>query len=285
LEASPHLRIVAKYSVGIDDVDIEAATDLGILVCNAPTEPNCFGVAESVIAMMLTMLKRLRERDADVRAGKWREPSVVAKYVGSRANDNYPGITLGLIGFGRIGSRVADLLAPWRMRIIGYDPYVDPMSFPLRGVEPADYHTLLRDSDVVSFHVPLTDETRFMLGSSQIELLKPSAIVINTAHGKIIDESALAQAISSGRLAGAAVDTFEHEPLPDLSPLRDLGDRVLLTPHSAAVTDGGELRAGIAVAAKAVLEALSGRVPQNVCNYEVFSAWKKRFGNVDLTSL
>ena len=131
LEASPCLRIVAKYSVGVDDVDIDAATDLGVLVCNAPTEPNCFGVAESMIAMMLTMLKKLRERDADIRAGKWREPNVVARYVGSRASDGYPGVTLGLVGLGRIGSRIADLLAPWRMRIIGYDPYVDPMSFRL----------------------------------------------------------------------------------------------------------------------------------------------------------
>lgn len=285
LEASPCLRIVAKYSVGVDDVDIDAATDLGVLVCNAPTEPNCFGVAELMIAMMLTMLKKLRERDADIRAGKWREPNVVARYVGSRASDGYPGVTLGLVGLGRIGSRIADLLAPWRMRIIGYDPYVDPMSFRLHYVEFVDYETLLREADVVSFHVPLTKETRHMLSGKQIELMKPSAIVINTARGKIIDEGAVARAISSRRLAGAAIDAFEQEPLPAASPLRGLGDRVLLTPHSAAVTDGGELRAGIAVALKAVLEALCGRLPSNVCNHEVIPAWKKRFGSVNLRIL
>ena len=283
LEASPQLRIVAKYSVGVDDVDLEAATELGVLVCNAPTEPNCFGVAKSTIAMMLTMLKKLRERDGDIRAGRWREQNIVARYVGSRENDGCPGVILGLVGLGRIASRVADLLAPWRMRIVGYDPYVDPMHFPLHRVEAIDYESLLRESDVVSFHVPLTKETQHMLSDKQIELMKPSAIVINTARGKIIDESAIARAICSGRIAGAAIDAFEQEPLPDFSPLRTLGDRVLLTPHSAAVTDGGELRAGVAVALKAVLEALCGRPPSNVCNSQAIPLWKERFGSANLT--
>jgi D-3-phosphoglycerate dehydrogenase / 2-oxoglutarate reductase len=121
MEAAQRLRVVAKYTVGVDDIDVEAATDLGILVTHAPTEANCFGVAETTMAMMLTLLKKVRERDAAVRAGRWREPHLSATFLGRRF-DGHPGITVGLVGLGRIGTRVAQLLAPWRVRIIAYDP-------------------------------------------------------------------------------------------------------------------------------------------------------------------
>jgi len=282
IQASNRLRIISKYTVGFDDIDVEAATSLGILVCNAPTEANCFGVAESTIAMMLAMLKKLRERDADIRAGRWREPSVLATYVGSRASDGYPGITLGLVGLGRVASRVADLLAPWKIRIIGYDPYVDPTKFLLHRVERVDYATLLSQADVVSFHVSLTKETRHMLRDEQIALMKPSAIVINTSRGKVIQESELADAISNGKLAGAAIDAFEQEPLASDSPLRNLGNRVLMTPHAAAATDRDELRPGVEMSFNIVRTALGGKMPDNICNPEAIPLWKKRFGNVSL---
>jgi D-3-phosphoglycerate dehydrogenase / 2-oxoglutarate reductase len=282
MQASNRLRVISKYTVGIDDIDIEAATALGILVCNAPTEANCFGVAESTVAMMLTMLKKIRERDADIRAGRWRERNIVATYVGSRASDDYPGITLGLIGLGRIASRVADLLAPWKIRIIGYDPYVDIAKFLRHGVERVDYVTALREADVLSFHVTLTKETHHMLRDEQLALVKPSAIVINTSRGKVIHEAALANAISNGKLAGAAIDVFEHEPLASHSPLRELGYRVLMTPHSAAATDGDELRAGVEMSFKTVLTALDGKLPDNICNPTAVPLWKERFGNASL---
>jgi phosphoglycerate dehydrogenase-like enzyme len=282
MQASNRLRIISKYTVGFDDIDIEAATSLGILVCNAPTEENCFGVAESTIAMMLAVLKRLRERDADIRAGRWREPNIVATYLGSRASDGYPGITLGLVGLGRVASRVADLLAPWRMRIIGYDPYVDPTKFLLHHVERVDYATLLREADVLSFHVTLTKETHHMLSDEQIELMKPSAVVINTSRGKVVREASLANAISSGKLAGAAIDAFEHEPLALDSPLRNLGHRVLMTPHSAAATDIDELRPGVEMSFNAVLTALDGKLPDNICNPRAIPLWNERFGNISL---
>jgi len=282
MHSSNHLRIISKYTVGFDDVDVEAATSLGILVCNAPTEANCFGVAESTVAMMLTMLKKVRERDADIRAGRWREPNIIATYVGSRASDGYPGITLGLVGLGRVASRVADLLAPWKIRILGYDPYVDPTKFLLHGVERVDYSTLLRQADVLSFHVTLTAETHHMLHDEQIALMKPSAIVINTSRGKVVHEAALAKAISSGKLAGAAIDAFEHEPLASNSPLRDLGYRVLMTPHSAAATDRDELRPGMEMCFNTVLTALAGKLPDNICNPKAIPLWKERFGNAGL---
>jgi D-3-phosphoglycerate dehydrogenase len=284
MQASSRLRIVSKYTVGFDDIDLEAATSLGILVCNAPTEANCFGVAESTIAMMLTMLKKLRERDADIRAGRWREPNVLATYVGSRASDGYPGITLGLVGLGRVAARVADLLAPWKIRIIGYDPYVDSTKFLLHRVERVDYGTLLRQADVVSFHVALTRETHHMLRDEQIAIMRPSAIVINTSRGKVIHETALANAISSGKLAGAAIDAFEQEPLANHSPLRNLGHRVLMTPHAAAATDRDELRPGVEMSFNTVWSALDGRLPDNICNPEAVSLWKKRFGNFSLVA-
>ena len=286
LEASQRLRILAKYTVGVDDVDTEAATDLGILVCHAPTEANCFGVAETTVTVLLAMLKKVRERDAAVRAGRWRDPDLATTFIGSRASDGYPGITVGIVGLGRIGTRVAQLLAPWRVRLLAHDPYVEPARFLLAGAIAVDYETLLRQSDVVSFHVVLTKETRFMLAAPQLALMKPGALVINTARGKVVDEAALARAIAEGRVAGAALDAFEVEPLPADSPLRALGDKVLLSPHAASFNgdQGGELRPGIAWATRSVIAALAGKVPDNVYNKEVIPRWRERFGGASVTS-
>jgi phosphoglycerate dehydrogenase-like enzyme len=278
LESAQRLRVVAKYTVGVDDVDVDAATDLGILVCHAPTEANCFGVAETTMTLMLTVLKKVRERDQHVRNFGWRQPSLANTYVGSRISDGFAGVTVGIVGLGRIGQRVAQLLAPWRVRVIAYDPYAPPARFLLSGVERVDYETLLRESDVVSFHVTLTAETRFMMDEKELALIKPTAIVINTARGKVIRETALAKAIQEQRLRGAALDVFEFEPLPKDSPLRDLGDRILLSPHAASYTEGGELRPGMVWAVKSVLTALRGEVPDNVYNTEVIPRWKERFG-------
>ena len=282
LEASQRLRIVAKYTVGVDDVDTEAATELGIMVCHAPTESNCFGVAESTMMMILAMLKKAVERDQDVRAGKWREPHHGTTFLGARA-DGYAGVTIGLVGLGRIGTRVAQLLAPWRVRVIACDPYLPPANFLLAGVRQVDYETLLRESDVVSFHVTLTKETRYMLRDEQIALMKPNAIVVNTARGKVIEEAAVARAIQEGRLRGAAIDAFEEEPLPMESPLRALGSKVLLSPHSASFNEGGELRPGIQWALRSVLAALDGRIPDNVYNKDVIPRWRERFGDASVT--
>jgi len=284
MQASQRLRIVAK-TVGVDDIDTEAATELGIMVCHAPTESNCFGVAETTIAFMLSLLKKVAARDADVRAGKWRTADNFAYYVGSRASDGFPGQTIGLVGLGRIGTRVAQLLAPWRARIIAYDPYVPPAHFLTHGVTPVDYQTLLRESDVVSFHVVLTPETRYMFGEAELKLMKPNAIVLNTARGKVVDEKALARAIAEGRIRGAAIDAFEEEPLPADSPLHKLGDRVLLSPHSASYTEGGELRQGVAWATRSVVTALKGGIPDNVYNRDVIPRWKERFGGAGATSV
>jgi phosphoglycerate dehydrogenase-like enzyme len=282
MESSQRLRIVAKYTVGVDDIDVEAATELGIMVCHAPTEANCFGVAEQTMAFILAILKKVRERDADVRAGKWRLPEHATTFLGRRESDGYPGITIGLVGLGRIGTRVAQLLAPWRVRVIAYDPYIPPANFLLAGVTAVDYDTLLRQSDVISFHVVLTKETRFMCSERELALIKPTAVVINTARGKIIDEAALARALAAGRLRAAAIDAFEEEPPAPDSPLRALGDRILMSPHAASYNEGGELGPGIAWATRSVLTALAGNVPDNVYNREVIPRWKERFGGASV---
>ncbi len=140
LTISPSLRIVSKYTIGVDDVDIDAATALGVLVTHCPTEANWGGVAEGAIAMMLTMLKRIRERDSQVKAGGWREPPFYGTYLGRRA-DGYRGITIGIVGLGRAGSRVAELLAPWRVRVLAADPYVEAAKFARLGVERVESRT------------------------------------------------------------------------------------------------------------------------------------------------
>jgi len=136
---------------------------------------------------------------------------------------------------------------------------------------------------VVSFHVTLTKETRYMLRDEQIALMKPNAIVVNTARGKVIEEAAVARAIQEGRLRGAAIDAFEEEPLPMDSPLRALGSKVLLSPHSASFNEGGELRPGIQWALRSVLAALDGRIPDNVYNKDVIPRWRERFGDASVT--
>lgn len=278
MESSDHLRIVAKYTIGVDDVDVDSATDLGILVTHGPTESNWGGVAESAMAMMLAMEKKVRERDEYVKQGGWREEELQGTYLGAR-QDGYSPKTIGLVGLGRVASRFIDLLRPWRMRIIAYDPYVPKDKFSLLGVEQADYATVLRESDVVSFHVVLTRETQHMLGAQELAMMKPSAILLNTSRGPVVDEAALVQALEQGTIAGAALDVFEEEPLPAQSALRELGHKVLLTPHMASSNVGSGLGPGITWATESVLKALRGQMPDNVYNKEVIPRWLERFGN------
>jgi phosphoglycerate dehydrogenase-like enzyme len=278
MESSDRLRIVAKYTIGTDDVDVDAATDLGILVAHSPTESNWGGVAEGTIAAMLTMLKKLRERDRSLKgSGSWRDQKLQGTYLGSRA-DGYSGITLGLIGLGRIGSRVAMLLRPWKMRILATDPYVPDAKFAEHGVTRADLPTLLRESDVVSLHVVLTRETQHMIAAKELALMKPTAVFINTSRGPCVQEPALVEALLKGQIAGAALDVFEEEPLALDSQLRNLGDRVLLSPHMVSSNVGSGLGPGIRWATDSVLCALRGEVPDNVYNKEVIPRWERRFG-------
>ena len=281
MQSSETLRIVAKYTIGVDDIDVEAATDLGILVTNSPVESNWGAVAEGTIGLMLTLLKKQRERDALVRGGAWRDENAAGTYIGSRASDGYPGITLGIVGLGRIGGRIANLLRPWNIRILAYDPYIPASRFTEHGVQSADLTTLLRESDVVSLHVILTRETRHMIGAEQLALMKPTAVLVNTSRGPVVDEAALATALREGGIRAAALDVFEEEPLPEASRKRlaELEDKVLLSPHMVASNAGSGMGLGTTMATEAVLRALRGELPDNVFNKEAIPRWRERFEN------
>lgn len=272
------LRVVAKYTIGVDDIDIDAATELGILVTHSPVEANWGGVAEGTLALMLAFHKKLRERDRQVKSGGWRAPELQGVYFGARG-DGYRGLTAGIVGLGRIGGRVADLLAPWRMRLLACDPHIDESVFAKHGTRRVDLDSLLEEADIVTLHCNLTPETRGLIDAHALARMKPTALLINTARGAVVDIDALCDAIEMNRLAGAALDVLPEEPPPADARLFGLADRVILSPHMTAANTGGGLAAAVDLATDAVLSALRGEVPEHVCNSEAIPAWKVRFGN------
>ena len=281
LSLSPRLRIVAKYTIGVDDVDIDAASDLGILVTHCPTEANWGGVAEGALALILALLKRVRERDRHVKGGGWRVPPIYGTYLGRRG-DGYAGITVGIVGLGRAGSRVADLLRPWNMRVLGVDPYVDGGKFARHGVERTDLDTLLREADVVTLHCNLTTETRGLIDKRRLALMKPSAVLVNTSRGAVVDLEALCDALDANALDAAALDVLPEEPPQKNARILRFGDRVLLSPHMIAANQGGTLGAAIPWAAAAALTALRGELPDCIYNTEAVAKWQRRFGGQSL---
>ena len=281
LERQTETRLIAKLTIGYDDIDIDAATDLGILVTHSPTESNWGGVAEGTMAMMLTLLKKVRERDQYVRNGGWRDDSLAGTYLGAR-QDGYEGITVGIVGLGHIGSRLCDLLAPWRVKLIACDPYVDEAKFAHNNVKAVDLETLLRESDVVTIHTNLTSETHHLMNEARFELMKPTAILINAARGPIVEEEALFFALEKQKIAGAALDVFETEPLDLQSPLRGLGDKILVSPHMISGNKGASLKPAVPWTVDNTLAALRGELPRHIVNPEAIPIWRERFGGKSL---
>ncbi len=282
LESAPDLRLVAKYSVGYDNVDEAAATDLGILVVNSPTESNWSGVAEGTIAFILALLKKVRERDRSVKDGAWRDPALEGTYLGARQSDGYPGIAVGIVGLGRIGSRVADLLAPWRVRLIGYDPYAEEARFVSRNVRRTTLDALLAEADVVTIHCNLTPETRGLIGARELALMKSDAVLVNAARGPIVDIDALFDALQEDRLAGAALDVLPEEPPQPQTPLLGLGEKVLLSPHMITANRGTGLRMAVPWVERAILAAVRGEIPEHVVNPDAIPLWRRRFAGKSL---
>lgn len=280
LASNSRLRIVAKYTIGVDDVDVEAATDLGVLVTHCPTEANWGGVAEGTIAMMLALLKRVRERDAHVKAGAWRSTDLDGIFCGAR-EDGYAGITVGIIGLGRVGRRVAALLEPWRVKLLATDPYVDAKVFTRAGARRVELEELLAQSDVVTLHCNLTSETRGLMNAACLGRMKADAVLINTARGAIVDLEALCNAIEQRGLR-AALDVLAEEPPPPGARILKLGDRVLLSPHMVAANRGGTLGPAIPWVTADVLSALRGTVPEHVYNDAAVPKWRQRFGGKSL---
>ncbi|GIE84023.1 phosphoglycerate dehydrogenase [Actinoplanes regularis] len=253
LAAAPHLRVVARAGVGLDNVDIPAATARGVLVVNAPTS-NIISAAEQAVALLLTTARHTASASAALKAGRWKRSA----YTGVEMY----GKTVGVVGLGRIGVLVAQRMAAFGTNLIAYDPYVQPARAAQLGVRLVALDELIRESDFISVHLPRTPETVGLIGEKELALVKPGVRIVNAARGGLVDERALAEAIADGRVAGAGLDVFETEPLTS-SPLFEL-DNVTVTPHLGASTVEAQDKAGVAVA-RSVRLALRGEfVPEAV---------------------
>ena len=253
--AAPRLSVVGVASVGIDRIDVEAATRAGVMIVNAPTG-NTIAAAEHTMALMLAMLRRIPEADASVRAGEWER----GRYTGRELR----GKTLGIIGLGKIGKSVARRAAAFEMRVIATDPYLTAEQAAEVGARLVGLAELLHRSDVITVHTPLNAQTRGLLGRGAIEAMKAGAFVLNVARGGIVDEAALADALASGALAGAAVDVYASEPIAPDNPLR-AARNVVLTPHLGASTAEAQDRVGLEMAEQ-VVSALAGVTPPYAVN-------------------
>jgi D-3-phosphoglycerate dehydrogenase / 2-oxoglutarate reductase len=253
--AAPRLSVVGIASVGIDRIDVEAATRAGVMIVNAPTG-NTIAAAEHTMALMLALLRQVPTADASVRKGEWER----GRYTGRELR----GKTLGIVGLGKIGRAVARRAAGFEMRIIASDPYLTEEQAAEAGAKLVGMAELLHRSDVITVHTPLNAQTRGLIGRPQLEATKPGAFVLNVARGGIVDERALADALASGQVAGAAVDVFSSEPMTADNPLRE-APNLVLTPHLGASTAEAQDRVGLEMAEQ-VLMALAGVTPPYAVN-------------------
>ena len=250
IQASPDLKIVAKHGVGYDAIDVAAATALRIPVLISASA-NFESVAEHALGLMLALAKDIARMDTRMHQGFWDK----TQYRGVELFRK----TLGLIGFGRIGRRVSQLVAPLQMKILISDPYIPQESIPAGIQRVSPLENLLKEADIVSLHCPLTQETRNLIGDKELRTMKKSAFLINTARGGIVNEEALIAALREGKIAGAGLDTFSKEPPDDLRRLCEAG-KLVLTPHIAASTDAAFARMGVE-AAQNTLTVLEGKPP------------------------
>ncbi|HUR71258.1 MAG TPA: NAD(P)-dependent oxidoreductase [Candidatus Limnocylindrales bacterium] len=269
MDSCPELQAVVKSSIGIETVDVDAATDLGILCCNSPTPENYLGVAEATMGLMVALFKRLKLNEAVIRNGGWKDLENRGTLMLGR--------TVGIIGVGRIGQAVAKRLDAWGMKVLGYDPYVKQETVASLGIRMVGLDELLKSSDAVTLHVVLTRETRGMIGMRELTMMKPTAFIINTSRGPAIKEADLIRALNGNLIAGAALDVFEQEPLPKDGPLSKVDPfKLILTPHNIGANPGsGE--AGQTRAAQSILAILEGKVPDTVVNPDAIALWKQRF--------
>src|SRR5689334_8565105 len=256
LAAATQLKIVARAGVGLDNVDVKAATQAGVMVVNAPTS-NIVSAAELAVALMLAAARHISTAHAALRGGEWKR----SKYTGIELYEK----TVGIVGLGRIGVLVAQRLSAFGMKVIAYDPYVQAGRAAQMGVRLVDLDTLLAEADFMSVHLPKTPETVGLIGDEQLHKVKPSLVLVNAARGGIVDEAALYAALKEGRVAAAGLDVFAKEPCTD-SPLFEL-ENVVATPHLGASTDEAQEKAGIAVA-KSVRLALSGELVPDAVNVQ-----------------
>jgi D-3-phosphoglycerate dehydrogenase len=253
--AAPRLSVVGVASVGIDRIDVDAAIRAGVLVVNAPTG-NTLAAAEHTFALLLALLRHVPSADASVKAGEWDR----ARFTGTELW----GKTLGIVGLGKIGKAVARRAVGFEMRVLANDPYLTEEQASEVGARLVGLPELLHRADIITVHTPLTPQTRGLLGVAQLEATKPGAVVLNVARGGIVDEAALAVALRSGHLGGAAVDVYSAEPMSAENPLRG-APNLVLTPHLGASTTEAQDRVGLEMAEQVVL-ALAGITPPYAVN-------------------
>jgi D-3-phosphoglycerate dehydrogenase len=266
MEEAHGLKMVIVPFIGVDRVDLAAATKLGIAVANSPTAENFISVAEAAIGLMLMLLKRIKHNEARLRGGLWGG-------LNDRGDLLYKK-NVGIVGLGRSGIEVARRLEPWGVQLLAADPYAEAARAAQLNVKLVDLPTLLRESHVVSLHATVTPQTQYLINAQTLGLMKPDAILINTARGALVDEAALADALAGNRLGAAALDSFEHEPLPGSSVLRLVDPaRLVLTPHNVCQTQAGRC-AGIALAIEQILAVGKGSLPKHLLNLEVAAHWR-----------
>ena len=253
--AAPRLSVVGVASVGIDRIDVEAATRAGVMIVNAPTG-NTIAAAEHTVALMLALLRHIPSADASVRSGEWER----GRFTGRELR----GKTLGIIGLGKIGKAVARRATGFEMRVLATDPYLTEEQAAEAGAKLVGLPELLHRSDLITVHTPLTAQTRGLLSRPQLEATKPGAFVLNVARGGIVDERALADALASGHVGGAAVDVYATEPMAPDNPLRG-APNLVLTPHLGASTAEAQDRVGLEMAEQ-VNMALAGVTPPYAVN-------------------
>jgi D-3-phosphoglycerate dehydrogenase len=255
LQAGARLEVIGRAGAGVDTIDVEAATERGVVVMNTPGG-NTTAVAEHTMALLLALARRIPAADASLKAGRWEKSALQGVELFGKV--------FGLLGLGRIGGEVARRALGFRMQVIAYDPYLTREAAERLGVESVEMDELFARADFISIHTPLTGETRHLIGDAELGRMKPGVRLINCARGGIIEEQALARAIEAGHVAGAALDVFEQEPPPKDHRLLAL-PRVIVTPHLGAATDEAQTAVALAIADQ-VADALVRGVVANAVN-------------------
>ncbi len=250
IEAADNLMVIGRAGIGVDNIDLEAASERDIKVVNSPTGATP-SVAELTIAHMLSLARHLPEADRTMKAGEWAKKQLKGTEI--------KGKTLGLVGCGNIGSLVAEYAQALGMAVIGYDPYICEEDLADVGIEKTELDSVLREADYVSLHVPHIEATHHIIDAAALETMKDTAYLVNCARGGVVDEDALYEALQNGDIAGAALDVYENEP-PGETRLAEL-DNMVMTPHLGAATREGQIRAGT-VCAEQMLMALDGTEPE-----------------------
>jgi D-3-phosphoglycerate dehydrogenase len=254
IEAAKKLKAIVRAGVGVDNIDVDAATKRGIIVMNAPTG-NTVSTAELTFSLLLALARNVPRAGRSLRGGKWERK----KFLGVELYDKI----LGIIGMGRVGAEVAKRAQAFGMHILAYDPLLTEARAKTLDVEFSSLDDVIERADYITLHAPLTADTHHLLGAKEFARMKKGVRVINCARGGLVDEAALAEAIKSGRIAGAALDVYEQEPPRD-NPLFEM-DEVVLTPHLGASTS--EAQQNVAVeAARQLVDALKGGVVRNAVN-------------------